>query len=113
LTRKIIDFEEKTTNEIAIITIDSLPNGTSSMYHATQLANKLGVGKKDKNNGLLILISKNDQHIALATGYGTETILTDSICKKIIETTIIPKFKNGYYYKGIDVALDSIFIKWR
>jgi uncharacterized protein len=112
LTKKIITFEEKTTNEIGIITIDSLPKGTTSMYHATQLANEIGVGKKDKNNGLLILISKYDRQIAIATGYGTETILTDSICKKIIEYTIVPEFKRGNYYKGIDTALDSIFIKW-
>lgn len=112
LTQKIINYEAYSTNEICVYTIDSLPKNTKAIYHATTIANKLGVGKKEKNNGLLILISKDDNQIAIATGKATEEILTDYMCKIIIDSTIVPKFKKGDYFYGINNALDSIIKKW-
>ncbi|MEN3324996.1 TPM domain-containing protein [Mariniflexile soesokkakense] len=112
LSKKIIDFENYSTNEICIYTIDSIPNNETALYYATKMANQLGVGKKEKDNGLLILISKYDRQIEIATGYSTEKILTDNMCKTIIDSTIVPQFKNRYYYEGINNALDSIIKRW-
>lgn len=112
LTQKIINYEAHSTNEVCIYTIDSLPKNTKAIDHATTIANTLGVGKKEKNNGLLILISKNDRQVAIATGKSTEEILTDYMCKIIIDSTIVPKFKKGEYFYGINNALDSIIKKW-
>lgn len=58
LSDKIIAYELQTTNEIAIITKDSIPKGEKIQVYATKLGEQLGVGKKDKHNGLLILISR-------------------------------------------------------
>lgn len=113
LAQKIIDYESSSTNEICIYTIDSLPKNTKSLYYATEIANKLGVGKKEKDNGLLILISKYDRQINMATGYSTEKIITDRICKSIIDSTIVPKFKDKEYYHGVNNALDSIIKFWK
>ncbi|MBP0903213.1 TPM domain-containing protein [Mariniflexile gromovii] len=113
LSKKIIDFEQFSTNEICVYTIDSIPNDETALYHATKIAEDLSVGKKEKDNGLLILISKYDRQIAIATGYSTEKIITDYMCKTIIENTIVPQFKNGNYYEGINNALDSIMTKWK
>ncbi|MFG6687780.1 TPM domain-containing protein [Mariniflexile sp. HNIBRBA6329] len=113
LSKKIIDFEQFSTNEICVYTIDSIPNDETALYYATKIANNLGVGKKEKDNGLLILISKYDRQIGIATGYSTEKIFTDYMCKTIIESTIVPQFKNGNYYEGINNALDSIMTKWK
>jgi uncharacterized protein len=112
LTQKIINYEAYSSNEICVYTIDSLPKNTKVIYHATTIASKLSVGKKEKDNGLLILISQNDKQIAIATGIGTEKILTDNMCKIIIDGTIIPEFKKGKYFEGIDKAIDSIIKKW-
>lgn len=112
LTHKIIVYEQNSTNEIAIITKDSIPKDEKIQMYATRLGQQLGVGKKDKNNGLLILIAPNDRQVSIATGYGTEKILTDYICKVIIDSTMIPKFKNQDYYGGVNSALDSIIAKW-
>lgn len=112
LAEKIIAYEQKTSNQICIYTIDSLRNNENILDHATTIANTLGVGTEDKDNGLLILISNYDRSIAIATGYGTEKIITDSIAQTIISTTLIPKFKNSLYFEGIDNALDSLFVKW-
>ncbi len=110
LTIKIIQFESKTTNEIAIITLDSI-DGDIGVY-ATHLANKIGIGKKDKDNGVLILLVKPLRQVWIGTGYGTEKILTDSVCKVIIDTKMISEFKKGNFYKGIDIAVDEIILKW-
>ena len=113
LTTTILNYEALSTNEICIYTIDSLPKNTNAIYQASNIAQNLGIGKKEKNNGLLILISKHDKQIAIATGYSTEKTITDYICKVIIDSIIVPKFKKGEYYNGINNALDTIIEKWK
>lgn len=113
LTKRILDYEKATTNEIAIATFDSIPKNTTTLRYATDIAQKWGIGKMDSNNGLLILISRFDRKMSIATGLGTENILTDSICRKIIDKTIIPHFKEVDYYEGVNSGLDSIIAKWR
>lgn len=112
LTIKIIDFEKRSENQIAILTIDSIKPYNDIKQYGNDVCNYWGVGKKDKDNGLVIVVCKPCRKVALSTGYSTEQILTDSICKSIIENTIIPHFKEDAFYKGIDKALDSIIKKW-
>ncbi len=112
LTNFILNYEKLTTNEICVMTIDSLPANTKALRHATNIAQNLGIGKADKNNGLLLLIAKSDKQVAFATGYGTELILTDSVCYHLIESTLIPNFKNKLYYNGVRQVLDSVKTKW-
>jgi len=112
LAYKILDYERKTTRQICIYTIDSIPNGENPLYHATNIGQNLGIGTKEDNNGLLLLVSRLDRKVAIATGIGTEKTITDPIAKNIIEGAIIPHFKNDDYYKGINAGLDSLFIKW-
>ncbi|AEH01444.1 YgcG family protein [Lacinutrix sp. 5H-3-7-4] len=112
LLEKIKNHQFKTSNQICIYTIDSLPKNVTALNHATLLATQLGVGLKEKNNGLLLLISRYDRAIAIATGIGTEKQITDTVAYTIIENTIVPNFKNQEFYKGVSIALDSIFVKW-
>ncbi|HIC32308.1 MAG TPA: TPM domain-containing protein [Flavobacteriaceae bacterium] len=112
LTNFILNYEKLTTNEICVMTIDSLPENTKALRYATDIAQNLGVGKADKNNGLLLLIAKSDRQVAFATGYSTETVLTDSICYHLIKSTLIPNFKNQMYYQGVRQVLDSVKTKW-
>ncbi|WP_299251024.1 YgcG family protein [uncultured Lacinutrix sp.] len=113
LSEKIINYEKLTTNQICIYTIDSIPNNEKILYHATNLAQRLGVGIKEKDNGLLILISYYDRDMAIATGYGVEKVITDSIAKTIIKQTIVPRFKDSLYFEGVTIGLDSIISKWK
>jgi len=110
LKNKILEFEKKTTNEIAIITLDSI-RGNMAIF-STNLAEEIGIGKKDKNNGLLILFVKPLRKVRITTGLGTEKTLTDSVCQDIIDTKMIPEFQKGNFYQGIDTALDEIILKW-
>lgn len=112
LSKIILNYEKNSSNEICIYTIDSIPNKDNIVVTASKLANQLGVGKANKNNGLFLLIAKNNRKVAFATGHSTEKILTDSICKKLIDSTLIPHFKNDAFFEGVIKILDSTQLKW-
>ena len=107
------EFEAKTSNEIAIVTVDTLGQYHSLFEYAVDFGQKHGVGKKEKNNGLVIAFSKNLRQTFLATGYGTEKILKDEICKKIVDSTMVPRFKNQDYYGGLKAGLEECIRKWK
>lgn len=113
LDKRIGVYELETTNEIVIVTIDSIEPYENINDFATDLSNEWGIGKTEKNNGLLILFSKSLREIRISTGLGTEKILTDEICKKVIDQTIIPEFKKGNYYNGIEKGLTELIAKWK
>ena len=109
----ISEYEEKTTREIAIVTVNSIEPYENISDYSTDLANEWGIGNSETDNGLLILFSKNLQEIRISTGYGTEKILTDELCKKVIDETIIPEFKKGDYYSGIEKGMTELIKKWK
>ena len=113
LTTIIKKFEKETSNEIAIVTIQSITPYTDFMKYSVDLANYWGIGKKDKNNGLLISVSKKLREVRISTGDETEKKLNDETCKKIIDTKMIPEFKTGNYYKGIKNGLLELIYQWR
>ena len=112
LTLIIREFDKNTSNQITIVSIDSIGKYTNFDKFAVDLSNYNGIGLKEKDNGLSIVFSKNLRKIRISTGLGTEKILTDDICKKIIDQTIIPEFKNGDYYSGIEKGLKELIAKW-
>ena len=112
LDKIISDFEKATSNEIAIVTDVTLGDFTNIEEYAVRLANKMGVGKKDKNNGILLVISKKRREIFISTGLGTEQILNNSKCQEIVSETIIPYFKKNEYYLGVKAGLEEIIKNW-
>jgi uncharacterized protein len=110
----ISKFEKETTKEIAIVTIDSSWTTKENFDSLTlALGRNWGVGKKDKNNGILIGISTGLRKIRIQNGYGIETILSDAETKKIIDDIIIPEFKNGNYFEGTKKGLLALMQKVR
>lgn len=110
LEQKLVAYDDSTSNQIAIVTITDLGNYDISQY-AFELAEKWGIGRKHKNNGILILASKEQREIFIATGYGLEDVLPDAICKRIVERIVLPNFKNGNFYAGFDEATDEIIAR--
>jgi uncharacterized protein len=105
----ITSFEKETTNEIAIVTIDSSWTNKESFDSLTlAIAGNWGVGKKDKNNGILIGISTGLRTIRIQNGYGIEVKLTDAETKLIIDDIIVPEFKNGHYFEGTKKGLFAL-----
>ncbi|MBX2921630.1 MAG: TPM domain-containing protein [Chitinophagaceae bacterium] len=110
----ISKFEKETTNEIAIVTIESSWATTESFDSLTlAIANHWGVGKKEKNNGILIGISTGLRKIRIQNGYGIETNLTNAETKKIIDDIILPEFKKGNYFEGTRSGLFALMQKIR
>jgi uncharacterized protein len=97
----IKNFEKRTTIQIAVITFDTTLTSSDSLDALTlRLANLWGVGQKDKNNGVVIGISKGYRKIRIQNGYGIEKILTDADTKVIMDTAFIPHFRKANYFKG-------------
>jgi len=93
-------IEKNTTVEIAVVTVESFEGESKEMY-AVNLFKQAGIGKKDMDNGLLILVSKQDREYRFEVGYGLEGVVTDSMYVNIGNRIIEPNFKNGDYGKGI------------
>jgi uncharacterized protein len=76
--------------------------------YAVQLFNKWKIGQQEKNNGVLVLAAIEDRKVFILTGYGIEGVLPDALCKRIVTNDIVPNFKQGDYYGGLDKATNSI-----
>lgn len=114
LDSAISSFEKATTNEIAIVTIDSswITKGKFDSL-IVAIHNNWGVGKKDINNGVVIGISTGLKMIRISNGYGIETRLTDAETKKIIDNIILPDFREGKYFEGTMRGLSALMEKIR
>ena len=112
LTKILYDYDIETTRQIVVVTIDSIKPYNNIQKYATDLGQTWGVGTAEKNNGLTIVFCNPCKQIGIATGTGTELILTDEICKKVIEEKIIPEFKNGEFYSGIKKGVLELIEKW-
>jgi len=108
----IKDFKLKTTNEIAIVTIENVKPYQNLQDFTTDLLNYWGVGLRDKNNGLIITISKSMKSIWIGTGYGTEKVLTNNVLQNIIDTQMVPFFKSDEIYKGTKKGLLECIDNW-
>jgi len=108
LEKKLVAYNDSTSTQLAVVIVQSLDGYEVSDY-ATRLAEAWGVGQKDKDNGVLLLVAIADKKITLQTGYGMEGVLPDAICKRIIENEIKPAFKKSNFYEGIDNASTAIF----
>lgn len=111
LETKLVRYDDSTSNQITIVVVQSL-EGYSVDEYAFELGRKWGVGNKEFNNGIVILISTGggtgNRKAAIAVGYGLEGAIPDLTAKSIIDNNIIPNFKEGNYYRGLDEATDNI-----
>lgn len=108
LEEKLVRYSDSTTTQIVVITTESL-KGEDVNQLATKWAHTWGIGQAKEDNGVIILISKNDRKIAINPGYGLEDRLTAGIGGEIIRNIIIPEFKAGSYYNGVDKGTDALF----
>lgn len=107
LEAKLEDYTKNTTNEIAVVTVPSLDGNTIENL-AQEIFTKWKIGKADKNNGVLFLVSLTDRQTRIHTGYGVEGDLTDLGTSYIQSDVVTPAFKNGDYYGGINGAVDKM-----
>jgi len=103
----LIELEEKTTAEVAVITVKSLFDMEIEDY-SYELANTLGIGKKDEDNGVLLLISKSDKRVRLEIGKGLEGCLNDSKCGRILDNYFVPYREKDEYSEGTIQTIEAV-----
>ncbi|CAM1363334.1 conserved hypothetical protein [Tenacibaculum sediminilitoris] len=109
LENKLIKYSDTTSTQVVVAIISST-EGEEIGYLATNWAHKWGIGgSKEKDNGVFMLLAKDDRKVTIRTGYGTEHLLTDYVSRQIIEYDIIPYFKQGDYYAGLNSGVDAVF----
>jgi uncharacterized protein len=107
LTASLTALEQKTTDQLVVVTLKSL-QGTSIEDYGYQLGRQWQIGQKDKNNGVLLIIAPNERKIRIEVGYGLEGALTDAVTRLIIENSITPRIKVADYAGGIRRGVEDI-----
>lgn len=100
LEDRLVQLEKDTTAEVAVVTINTI-EGQNIDDYANKLFNKWGIGKKDKNNGILFLIDLGDRKTRIEVGYGLESVITDEVAQNILDNKVLPQFTIQNYENGI------------
>lgn len=108
LESKLVTYNDSTSSQIVVVIVPTTGEYPIADY-AFKLGRTWGVGQKDKDNGIVILWAATDRKVYIATGYGLEGAIPDAIAKRIISTVILPDFKTGMYFRGLDRGVDAIF----
>ncbi len=107
LNRMLLDYEDSTSNQFTIVTVPTLDGYDVSDY-AWEVAERNGIGKDEKNNGLLILVARDERRVSIQVGYGLEPVITDGRAKRVIEKDLVPNFRNGKYYEGLRQGVETL-----
>ncbi|MCK9203256.1 MAG: TPM domain-containing protein [Bacteroidales bacterium] len=111
LESKLVAFNDSTSTQLVVVIVKSL-NGYDKNEFAYRIGESWGVGQKGKNNGAVILVkpkSANENgEVSIQTGYGVEGAIPDALAIRIVDNEMIPRFKEGNYYQGIDAATSTM-----
>jgi len=101
------NYKGETSNEIGILIVSTM-GGEAIAEVAVEVGRAWGVGSKENDNGILILIAIEDRDLFIATGYGLEGAVPDLAAAQIIDREIVPQFKDGNYFGGITAGVEAL-----
>ena len=107
LTQTLEAHEKATGEQVVVVTVPGL-QGTAIEDYGYQLGRAWGIGQKDKNNGALLIVARDDRKLRIEVGYGLEDRLTDAQSSVILNQVITPAFKNGQFSQGISDGVAAI-----
>lgn len=111
LENKLVAFNDSTSTQIAVVIVKDLA-GYDKADYAQRLGEKWGVGQKGSNNGIIILVKPKTEiskgEVFIAPGYGLEGAIPDLVCAMIVDREILPAFRQGEYFRGLDRATDVL-----
>jgi len=107
ITELLKAHEDKTTNQIVVLTVPSL-HGEGIEEYAAAAFNEWKLGQKGKDNGILIVVAPNDRRMRIEVGYGLEGTMPDGVAGSIIRNVMTPYFKNNDYNKGVEEGVKAI-----
>ena len=108
LEQTLTNLEKETGAEVAVVTIDTHGNDETIETYAEKLFQEWGIGKAKEDNGVLLLIARDDREMRIEVGYGLEPIITDIESAHIISDVLTPAFKAGDYDEGVTQAVERI-----
>lgn len=107
LEQRLATFEKTKGSQIAILIIPTTQPETIEQY-AIRVAEAWKLGRKGIDDGILLLIAKNDRALRIEVGYGLEGMIPDAVAKRIIAEIITPPFKQGHFAVGIQAGVDAV-----
>lgn len=107
LEDKLRNYDESTSTQIVIVTLESL-EGYSIKRYSRKWAKEWGIGRKGKDNGLLIFIPQKERKVRIEVGYGLEAYIPDITAGRIIDELITPRFRQNKFYEGLNEATNLI-----
>ena len=107
LEERLARFEQETGHQVAVLTIPSL-EGEDIEGFSIKVAENWKIGKKGFDNGVILLIAKNDRKLRIEVGYGLEGVLPDALASRIIREVIVPRFRANDYAGGIESGVEAI-----
>ena len=110
LESKLAQFEQQKGSQIAILLIPTTQPEAIEQY-AIRVAEAWKLGRKGVDDGILILVAKEDRKMRIEVGYGLEGIVPDSIANQVILDAMKPRFKQDDFYGGLDVATDQLIAR--
>jgi len=107
LTNKLAALEQKTGNQVVVVTLASL-QGDEIEDYGYQLGRAWGIGEKGKNNGALLIVAPAEHKVRIEVGYGLEPVLTDALTSVILQQAVLPKFRAGDVQGGVVDGTDAL-----
>lgn len=107
LEQELNDFERTTSNEIVVVTVRDM-SGDYVEHYAVKLFEEWGIGKKDVDNGALLLVALEERKLRIEVGYGLEGALPDSVAQSIVDHEITPHLQQGDYDGAVTAGVRAI-----
>ncbi|HYQ92860.1 MAG TPA: YgcG family protein [Candidatus Competibacteraceae bacterium] len=107
LESRLQAFEETKGSQIAVLIVPTTQPETVEQY-ALRVAEAWKLGRKGVDDGALLLVAKNDRTLRIEVGYGLEGVLNDATAKRITNEIIVPAFKQGRFYEGINAGVERM-----
>jgi uncharacterized protein len=107
LTERLAKYAAESSVQIVVVTLPDL-GGTPAGDYAVELGRLWQVGSADHDNGFVVLVSRDDRQVFIATGYGAEASVPDAVAGRIVRTVIVPNFREGRFFEGLSGAVDRL-----
>lgn len=112
ISTKLAQLETDTGDQFVVVTLDSLQDHEIEDY-GYRLGRAWGIGNAENDSGVLLIVAPNERKVRIEVGYGLEPVLTDALSNQIIQTDILPPFRDGDYSRGIETGVDAVIAQLR
>ena len=107
ITARLAQLETQTGDQLVVATLDSLQDYEIEDY-GYRLGRAWGIGNAENDSGVLLIVAPNERKVRIEVGYGLEPVLTDALSNQIIQTDILPPFRDGDFASGIEAGVDAL-----